>query len=167
MMLATVDKATRPPEVSPEARALLDDLVPVRDTLRGFYQTVLIGFGVLGLVGAVALFIKHDPANMLGLCGAVLLLLSLGAILEGLVPKWKLGPKGPLFAGLADKVDVRISTQPVTLTLSEADLATATKLREAGRSPDDIVRAVYPAYDQLGEHEQEALRRMLEQALRS
>jgi hypothetical protein len=165
-------RAISPPGVTPEARARLNDLEKARGTFRSIYRGGMIGVGLVGLVGALLLFRSHTPANMHGLPAAIVLLLSLGALLNGLSPSSpvlrRVKPLDPsLLEQMRQKIKVDVRTEPLSVTLTEADLRRAAEMRASGRPLDEIARAVYRAYDQLSEFDKRAfeatLRRLLEQ----
>jgi hypothetical protein len=88
--------AMRTPDVSATTRARLDALAGTRRTFVVVYRTVMIAVGLVGLTGAALLLRSHTPANMNGLPGGIILLLSLGALLNGLIPGPSIKPEEPL-----------------------------------------------------------------------
>ena len=97
---------------------------------------------------------------------ALILLLSLGALLNGLAPSRTVDPIEPIDRELLDRIQVRVSAEPLSIRLSEEDVSRARNMRDAGTSLDAIARVVYRDYVLLEEFEREAIRSALEQALR-
>lgn len=59
---------------------------------------------------------------------------------------------------------MQISKQPLTIDLGELDLIKAGEMLRRGSPPDEIARAVFPAYDTLTELEKGAVLEALAQA---
>jgi hypothetical protein len=100
----------------------------------------------------------HTPANMMGLPGAIVLLLALGALLKGLVPGPVLTPVAPLdpelLRQMREKISVRVITgEPIAVKLGEADIRRVSDMLRRGSSPGDALRAVYPNFDSLRDGE--------------
>lgn len=161
------ERAFERPEIAPETRAGMESLKDVRNTLASGYQVTLILIGLGGVAAAIALFKQADPANMLGLPAGIILLLSLGALLSGLIPSRTVKPIEPLDRSLFKNVRVEVvSNQPLTIALGESEMARALAMLRQGASPDAIARSVYPQYDALGDREKTAVQQLLSEALR-
>jgi hypothetical protein len=162
------ERAMRRPDIAPETRARLDALRETRQTVASFYRSALTLIGLAGAAAAVALFTQADSANMLGLPAAIILLLSLGALLKGVIPSRTVKPLASLDPSLFRNVHVEVaSNQPLTINLGESDMAKAMAMLREGASPDAIARALHPQYDALGNLEKRAVEQALSQALRS
>ena len=159
--------AMSPPEVSTETRATLEGLARLRGIFAGVYRATMLIVGLIGLVGAAALFHTHTPGNMHGLPGAIILLLALGALLSGLIPPRSVAPDmEPIDRRLLDRIKVMVTTsEPRTISLSHSDLERAAALLRQGRSIRDAARAAYPDYEALDETEKRAVESMLAQAI--
>ena len=122
----------------------------------------MIAVGLVGLIGAALLLRSHTPANMNGLPGGIILLLSLGALLNGLIPGPSIKPVEPLDKDLRDqirnKIKVQVTTaEPLTVALNENQLRRAAEMVRQGVSPEEAARAVAAAYDSLSEADQQAI----------
>jgi hypothetical protein len=145
-------------EVTPATRANFERLDRLRGTFVSIYRIVMITVGLAGLVAAGLIFRAHTPANMMGLPGAIVLLLALGALLKGLVPGPALTAVEPLDSDLLrqmrEKISVRVITgEPIAVKLGEGDIRRVSEMLRRGSSPGDALRAVYPDFDGLGESE--------------
>ena len=151
--------ATAIPEVTPAVRETLYSLQSVRRGLAIFYRSGLIVAGLAGLAGGILLLRSHTPANMQGLPGAIIILLSLGALLSGLVPSRTVDPGDPLppdmLRQMRDRISIQITDPAVTqVRLGESQLKRIADMVGAGSTMSDALRAVYPAYDGLSRAEQ-------------
>jgi hypothetical protein len=164
---ATVASLERP-QVSDATRAQLDRLARTRGLFASAYRMIMIGVGLAGLAGGILLLRSHTPANMNGLPGGIVVLLSLGALLKGLAPGPAVVPMEPLdrasLDAMTEKIQVRVSTQPLTVRLSDSDLHDAGAMLRRGVPIAEAVRAVYPDYDALDEFNQRALESAIRQA---
>jgi hypothetical protein len=159
------------PDVRAATRARLDAFGGTRRTFVVVYRTVMIAVGLVGLTGAGLLLRSHTQANMNGLPGGILLLLSLGALLNGLIPGPSIEPVEPLTNDLRDQIRNRIKVQvttpePLTVALNETQLRRAAEMVRQGVSPDDAARASSAAYDSLSETDQQAIAVAVAQYLR-
>lgn len=154
------------PRVGDATRAHLDQLARTRGLFASAYRIIMVGVGLAGLAGGILLLRSHTPANMNGLPGGIVVLLSVGALLKGLAPGPSVVPMEPLDrasrAAMKEKIQVKVSTQPLTVRLSESDLHDAGEMLRLGVPIAEAVRAVYPQYDSLDELD----RRALESAIR-
>ena len=166
-VVRATDAALSRPRITPETRRSLDRLAGARKTFVSFYRVSMIVIGLAGVVVSVLWFREADSANMMGLPAAIVLLFSLGAILNGLIPSRTIDPIDPIDPALLDKIDVQVSTRPLTVELGESDFRKAADMRQNGSSPDEVARAVYPGYDGSDEFTRKAVRTVLEQALRA
>lgn len=159
--------AVSKPEVAPEKLARLDGLARTRGTFVKVYRGLMIAVGLVGLGVAVSLFRDATPGNMLGLPAAIVLLLSLGALLSGLIPSRSIVGVEPIDSGLLDRIDVQVTRQqPLTVSLSAWDLQRVTESLRQGLSIADGARLVYPGYDRLDDFGKRALESALEQSVK-
>lgn len=155
--------ATRRPAGSPASRAQLDRLAASRDTFVSVYRVLMILSGLAGLIGGALLLRSHTPGNMNGLPGGIIVLVSLGVLLKGLMPGPSVRPVvDPIDPGVLDeikrKVNVQVSTGgPLRVTLSEADSRRAAELLGRDVPLADVAREFVPGYDDLSEFEQQAI----------
>lgn len=161
--------AVETPEVSEASRAYFDRLDQARGVFVSVYRILFITVGLAGLVGGVLLLRSHTPANMLGLPGGIVVLLSLGALLKGLVPGPSVMPIEPLGQGLVDQMREKIKVQvltpePLTVRLGEPEVRKAGEMLRQGAAIADVVRAVYPAYDGLSDFEKRAIESAIREA---
>ena len=107
----------------------------------------MIAVGLAALTAAVLLLRSHTPANMNGLPGGIILLLSLGALLNGLIPGPSIKPVDPLNNDQRDqiknKIKVQVTTaEPLTVAVTENQLRRGAEMIRQGVSPEDAARAV-------------------------
>ena len=156
------------PQVSDATRAQLDQLARTRGLFASAYRMIMVGVGLAGLAGGLLLLRSHTPANMNGLPGGIVVLLSVGALLKGLAPGPSVVPMEPLdrasLAAMNEKIQVRVSTQPLTVRLSDSDLHDAGELLRRGVPIAEVVRTVYPKYDSLDVFDQRALESAIRKA---
>lgn len=153
------------PEISPATRAQLNQLDQVRGVFVSIYRVLMIVVGLAGLTGGILLLRSHTPANMQGLPGAIIVLFSLGALMKGLVPGPSIVPTEPLDPALLDKINLQVITsQPLTVRLSESDIQRAAEMLRRGVPLADAVRAVHPGYEDLSESEKRSVESAVAQA---
>ena len=164
----TAAAAVSRPHVEPSTRIFLDRLAAKRFWFVRFYKAAMISIGLVGLTAAIALFRAHTPANMLGLPAAIILLLSLGAILSGLVPPSSVQPVvAPIDPRLLEKIKVHVSPDaPLTVSLSDSDVKRAADLLRQGLPVAVAARAIYADYDKLNEFEQRAFESALRRSVK-
>lgn len=155
---AATAAAVSVPEVTPATRANFERLDRLRGTFVSIYRIIMITVGLAGLVAGGLMLRAHTPANMMGLPGAIVLLLALGALLKGLVPGPAFTPVEPLnpelLRQMREKISVRVITgEPIAVKLGEADVRRVSEMLRRGSSPGDALRAVYPDFDTLGDSE--------------
>jgi hypothetical protein len=160
------EELVAPPAVSPETRQFVESLKPVRDTLATSIRVILIAAGLGGIAIAIALFRQADSSNMMGLPAGIVLLISLGALLSGLIPSRTIDPVKPLDRELLQKIRVQVSKQPLTINLTSSDLAKAAEIMRQGASLEEVARSIYPDYDALGRIERAAVQQALAQAVK-
>jgi MFS family permease len=146
------------PEVTPATRATFERLDRLRGTFVSIYRIIIMTVGLAGLVAGGLMLRAHTPANMMGLPGAIALLLALGALLKGLVPGPALTPVEPLdpelLRQMRERISVRVITrEPIAVKLEEGDIRRVSEMLRRGSSPGDALRAVYPDFDSLGDSE--------------
>jgi hypothetical protein len=156
------------PELTPGTRARLGAMAGSRGTFVTIYRVLMIAIGLIGLTAAGFLIRAHTPGNQYLLPGGILALLSLGALLNGLIPGPSIVPVEPLEPDLFDNIKVEVTTgSPLTISLSELDIQQAAHALRQGLSITDAARAVHEGYDQLDEVEKRAFESALEQAVRA
>jgi hypothetical protein len=161
----------RPPKLTAATRQRLDSLTGTRRHFVTTYRVVMLLIGVAGLAGAVALLRSHTPANMNGLPGGIVLLLSLGALLNGLIPPRSVVPIEPLSGDslreIKNKFDIQVVTsEPLRVELNESQMQLGAEMHRQGAPPVEIARAVYARYDTLSDSEKRAVEEMIVHAAR-
>jgi hypothetical protein len=158
-------RAVERPVVTAETRRFVEGLENTRNVLSVLVRVGLIVAGLLGITLSIVLFRQADSANMIGLPAGIILLLSLGALLSGIIPNSTIKPTlEPVQPGLLDKIDVQVSTEPLTVNLSQFDVMRMSEMVRGGASMDEVARVVYPGYAQLSEAEKAAIRHALAEA---
>jgi hypothetical protein len=157
------------PRISEATRAQLNQLERARGVFVSVYRVLFISVGLAGLIAGILLLRSHTPANMLGLYGAIVVLFALGALLNGIVPGPSVVPMEPLsrvhLDQLKQKIKVQVFTsEPLTVTLSAAEIRAAREMLRRGVPIADAVGAVYPGYEGLVESDKRALECVLRQA---
>jgi hypothetical protein len=99
---------------------------------------------------------------MNGLPGGIFVLLSLGALLNGVMPgpsiKPSVGPLEPaLREQLKEKINVQVMTSPLRVTLSESDMQLAIEMHRRGAPIADVAHAVHPGYKALSEVDRQSV----------
>jgi hypothetical protein len=155
---AATAAAVSVPEVTPATRANFERLDRVRGTFVSIYRIIMITVGLAGLVAGGLMWRAHTSANMMGLPGAIVLLLALGALLKGLVPGPSVMPVEPLAPELLrqmrEKISVRVITaEPTEVKFGEADIRGVSEMLQGGSSMSDALRTVYPDFDALPDPE--------------
>ena len=163
--------AMETPAIGPTMRAQFDRIDRARSVFVSVYRVVMIVIGLGGITAGALLIRSHTGANMQGLPGAIILLVSLGALLNGLIPGPSIRPSvTPLDRALLEEAKRKIKIQvnhaePLQVTLSESDLKRAAELLRQGVPAADAVRAAYPSYDNLDGLEQQAMQSLVRQAV--
>jgi hypothetical protein len=158
-------RAVERPVVTPETREFVEHLGQTRNALAIVVRVGLILGGLLGIALSIVLFRQADSANMMGLPAGIILLVSLGTLLSGIIPSSTIKPTlEPLDPGLLDKFDVQVRTQPLTVNLSQFDVMKMNEMVRGGSSMEEVARAIYPGYDRLSETDKSAIRHALAEA---
>jgi hypothetical protein len=161
------------PETSAARRAQLDELGRKRGAFVVVYRTVMIASGLVALTAAVLLLRSHTPANMNGLPGGIVLLISLGLLMNGLIPGPSIVPVvDPLNADLVDqiknKIKLQVSTaEPLTVALNESQMRLGAEMLSQGVPLADVARAVYANYDNHSETDKRSIEVAVGQCLRT
>ena len=99
------------PQISEATRAQLNQLERARGVFVSVYRVLFISVGLVGLTAGILLLRSHTPANMLGLYGAIVVLFSLGALLNGIVPGPSVVPMEPLDRVYLDQLKEKTKVQ--------------------------------------------------------
>ena len=157
------------PQISQATRAQLNQLDRARGLFVAVYRVLFISVGLAGLTAGILLLRSHTSGNMHGLPGVIVVLLSLGALLKGIVPGPSVVPMEALdqvhLDQLKKKTKVRVLTsEPLTVRLSAPEIQAAGEMLRRGVPIADAVRAVYPGYERLSESDKRALEFAFRQA---
>jgi hypothetical protein len=161
-----VGDAFRPPELSARQLQNVEPLAVIRGVAVKVYRGFFITVGLIGLIAAAFLFRAHTPANMIGLPAGIVLLLSLGALLNGLVPSRSVtGWTESLdFRPLLKKIHVDVHhAEPLRLSLTEAQSQRAIDLIRQGLPLSEAARTVYPDFDRLDAFARQAIESALQE----
>lgn len=157
------------PEITPERQAFLKRLDRTRGVAARTYRGLLIAIGLVGLAAGISLFRQATPANLLLLPALLVLLLSMGALLSGVIPSGTLADRGrPVDRALLQKIHIGVQegANPLRVKLEESDIQRAAESLRLGLPLDDIARSVYSEYDRLEDFEKDAIRSALKEAVR-
>jgi hypothetical protein len=133
----------------------------------------MIASGLVALTAAVLLLRSHTPANMNGLPGGIVLLISLGLLMNGLIPGPSIVPVvDPINADLVDqiknKIKLQVSTaEPLTVALNESQMRLGAEMLRQGVSLADVARSVYANYDSHSETDKRSIEVAVAQCLRT
>ena len=157
------------PQISEATRAQLNQLDRARGVFVAVYRVLFIGVGLAGLTAGILLLRSHTSGNMHGLPGAIIVLLSLGALLKGIVPGPSVAPMEPLdqvhLEQLKEKINAQVLTsEPLTVRLSAPEIQAASEMLRRGVPISDVLRTVYRGYTDLSESDRRALEFALRQA---
>jgi hypothetical protein len=153
------------PAVSPETKIVLKQLDVASDVLAAMNRALFILIGVVGLTVGLYWLPRASWDNGELLPVALVLFFSLGALLKGL-PLGGSRRATAIDPSLYDKIDVRVTTEPLTVSLGEFEMQKAAEMLRNGRSADETARAVYSGYDGLGDFEKQAVASAIEQAVK-
>jgi hypothetical protein len=169
LMTNAVAQVFEKPQLTPQQTAYVQQLSHVRGVFVKMYRGLLIGVGIAGLVASALLLLSHTPSNMLGLPGGIVLLLSLMALLSGLVPSQSITGMSTAvdFRPLLNKINVQVHrAEPLRVSMSEADMNRAVEMIKDGLPISDAARAVYPEFDRLDGFGRQALESALQELAR-
>jgi hypothetical protein len=159
---AAAATAMATPEIDPRSTARLDALRGTRGTFVLVYRIGMIGVGVVGLTAGASLLWSHTPANMNGLPGGIIVLVSLWPLLNGLVPGPSIVPVvEPLTPDLLDQIKRKmriqvVTAEPLAVALADPELHLAGEMLRQGASLREVARAVYRQYDGLSDADKRA-----------
>jgi hypothetical protein len=151
-----VERAVTPPWASASTVATLDGLERVRRGFAWVYRTGFILGGIAGIGAGIMLLLSHTPANMQGLPGAILFLLGLGAMINGLIPPRSVANVEPLAPELLrqmrEKISVEVKTlEPLEVKLGKSEIQRLSAMIIDGTPIGEALGDVYPAYEELSE----------------
>lgn len=168
---AATAAAMTTPESNAPSHGRLDALRSKRGAFVRVYRIAMISVGLVGLTAGAWLLWSHTPANMNGLLGGILLLVSLWPLLNGLVPGPSIVPVvEPLTPAVLDQIKRKMSVQvvtaePLAVALTESEIRLAREMLRQGASLREVARAVYRQYDGLSEADQRGVELALAQYL--
>lgn len=161
-----VRDAMRPPEPSARQVQDVEPLDAIRGVLVKVYRGLFITIGLIGLTAAAFMFRAHTPANMLGLPAGIVLVLSLGALLNGVIPSRSVTgwTERIDFRPLLKNVHVNVHhAEPLRLSLTESQSQRAIDLIKQGLPLSEAARTVYPDFDRLDAFARQALESALQE----
>jgi hypothetical protein len=159
------------PKNGPRSSARLDALRGTRGTFVLVYRIGMVSVGLAGLTAGTWLLWSHTPANMNGLMGGIIVLVSLWPLLNGLAPGPSIVPVvEPLTPALLDRIKSKISVQvvpaePLAVAFGESEIHLAGEMLRQGASLREVARAVYRQYDGLSEADKQGVELALAQYL--
>lgn len=144
-------KTASRPSLTSEQRQFVDGLRGTRKSLARGYRLGLILAGLGGLVLSALIYRDASDEEMILLPVGILVLLSLGVLLSGLVPSRTVDPIEPVDPELFRNVHVTVGTEPLMVRLDDATTRKAIELLERDMRPEDVARQVTPGFERLDE----------------
>ena len=92
----------------------------------------------------------------------IIFLVSVGVLLNGIVPSRIVDPIEPVDPTLFRNVQVHVGTPSSSVQLDEATTRRAIELLEQGLSPESVAREVTPGYERLSDAEQQQVQGAIE-----
>jgi len=136
--------------------------MPVRETLKLIYRSLMIFITVVLGGGSVLAFLNATPANGLMLVGGILAILTLMAGLSIFKLDWQDAEAETLRSIIQDipkAATINVSyAEPEVHKIDEVGMQQAKRMAGEGASIEDICRAIDPAYDAKDEAHQGAFR---------
>lgn len=151
-------KAISRPSLTPEQQHFVRRLPSARKTLASGVRLGLIIAGLAGIGLALAIYRDYQDDEMILLPVGIIVLLSLGALMSGIVPSRTVDPIEPIDPELLRNVHVNVDVPSLTVQLDEATARQAMGLLEQGLSPESVARQVTVGYDRLSEAERDQVR---------
>jgi hypothetical protein len=136
-------------------------LTKTRKTIATAYRWGLIIAGIAGVGLSIAIYRDYRDDEMILLPVGIMLLVSLGILISGLIPSRIVDPVEPIDAELLKKIHVDVATQPLTVRLDEPTMQTATAMLQSGKSPEEVARQIVPTYDRLDDAARQEVQRAI------
>jgi len=136
--------------------------MPVRETLKLIYRSLMIFITVVLAGGSILAFLNATPANGLMLVGGILAFLTLMAgmsIFKLDMADAEAETLRSIIREIPQAATIDVSyAEPEVYKIDEAGMEQAKRMASEGASIEDICRAVDPAYDAKDEAHQGAFR---------
>ena len=156
-----VAKGASRPSLTPEQRHFVTGLSNTRRKLATGYRVGLVVVGVAGVALSIAIYRDYVDDEMILLPVAIIFLLSLGILLGGLIPSRTVDPIEPIDPDLLKKIQLNVTSQPLTVQLNDEVTARAMKMLSGGMTPADVARQVIPGYDHLDDRQRQEVERAI------
>ena len=147
-------KAMSRPSLTTDQQQFLTGLATTRKKLASGVRLAFIIAGVAGLGLSIAIYRGYRDDEMILLPVGIIFLLSLGVLLNGIVPSRVVDPIEPIDPESFRNVHMHVGTPSLSVQLDEATTSKAIELLERGLSPERVAREVTTGYERLSEAEQ-------------
>lgn len=154
-------RAMSRPSLTSDQQQFVSGLAGTRKTLARGVRLAFIIAGLAGIGVSIAIYRDYRDDEMILLPVGIIVLLSLGAILNGLVPSRVVDPIEPIDPEFFRNVHVHVGTPSVSVQLDEATTRKAIELLARGLSPERVAREVTTGYERLSEAEQQQVQRAI------
>lgn len=155
-------RAMSRPSLTTEQQQFVTGLAATRKKLARGVRLAFIVAGIGGIGLSIAIYRDYRDDEMILLPVGIIALLSLGAILNGIVPSRVVDPIEPIDPELFRNVHVHVGTPSLSVQLDEAATAKAIELLKRGLSPERVAREVTTGYERLSEAEQQQVQWAIE-----
>jgi hypothetical protein len=155
-------KAMSRPSLTPGQQQFVTGLATTRKKLASGVRLAFIVAGIAGIGLSIAIYRDYRDDEMILLPVGIIFLLSLGALLNGIVPSRVVDPIEPIDPESFRNVHVHVGTPSLSVQLDEATTRKAIELLERGLSPESVARQVTTGYERLSEAEQQQVQWAIE-----
>jgi len=147
-------KAISRPSLTTDQQQFVTGLATTRKKLASGVRLALIIAGLAGIGLSIAIYRDYRDDEMILLPVGIIFLVSLGVLLNGIVPSRVVDPIEPLDPESFRNVHLHVGTPSLSVQLDEATTSKAIELLERGLSPESVAREVTTGYERLSEAEQ-------------
>ena len=117
-------------------------------------KKIFIISGIAGIGLSIAIYRGYRDDEMILLPVGIIFLLSLGVLLNGIIPSRVVDPIEPMDPEFFRNVHFHAGTPSLSVQLDEATTRKAVELLERGLSPESVAHEVTTGYERLSDAEQ-------------
>ena len=154
-------KAISRPPLTTDQQQFVTGLATTRKKLASGVRLVFVIAGIAGIGLSIAIYRDYRDDEMILLPVGIIFLVSLGVLLNGIVPSRVLDPIEPIDPESFRNMHVHVGTPSLSVQLDEATTRNAIELLERGLSPESVAREVTTGYERLSEAEQQQVQRAI------
>jgi len=148
-------KAISRPSLTTDQQQFVTGLATTRKKLASGVRLVFVMAGIAGIGLSIAIYRDYRDDEMILLPAGIIFLVSLGVLLNGLVPSRVLDPIEPIDPDSFRNVHMQVGTPLLSVQFDEATTSKAIELLEQGLSPESVAREVTTGYERLSAAEQQ------------